>query len=312
MLKYLIILLDDSSVSFCHYPNSNQRRIMPKETLKQGILFAMKHDLKIQYVLPPYALEQDYQELIDSMFHDTIGAIEQNEMAEIIVVNDFWNMDKGLLKASKRYIIRTSITDFLNDYKLFESVIRRGVNFNVVFTDVEQFTDDKIGLYRNALSDIGVWIKEAVLNGVAINTNIITDRIALDAMNNCGAGHTSVTLAPDGVFYPCPAFYYDKQPYGEIGNIETGLNIRSPKLYTLEGAPLCKRCDAFHCKRCVWLNKKLTCEINTPSRQQCVMAHVERNASRGVLIAFHKLNLLKDKKIKKVDYLDPFEAYQNI
>ena len=312
MLKYIVILLDDNSVSYCHYANNNQQRLMPRDILKQGILFAMKHDLKIQYILPPYAMPQDYQELMVSMFHDTIGAMEQNENADIVVINDFWNMDGKLLNAAQRYIIRTSIADFLNGYKLLESVIQRGVNFNVVFTDVEQFTDDKIRLYRNALAEIGTWIKDAVLNGVAINTNIITDRIALDTMNNCGAGDKSITLAPDGAFYPCPAFYYGKQPYAEIGNIETGLNIRSSRLYTLEGAPLCKRCDAFHCKRCVWLNKNLTCEINTPSRQQCVMAHVERNAAREVLQAFHKLNLLKDRKIKKVDYLDPFDVYQNI
>ena len=312
MLKYIIILLDDSSISFCHYDNSNKPKLMSKEILRQGIFFAMKSNLRIQYVLPPYSLPQEYTELMGSMFHDTIGAMEQKELADVVIINDFWTVNKDLLDESQRYVIRTTIADFLSNYNSLESLIRKGVSFNVVFTDVEQFTDDKIKSYRSTLSTIGTWVKEAILSGKNCNTNLITDRIALDAMNNCGAGDSSITLAPDGKFYPCPAFYYEKDSYAQMGDIESGLTIKSAKLYTLEGAPLCKRCDAFHCKRCVWLNKKLTCEINTPSRQQCVMAHIERNAGRELLMDFHKDNLLKEKKIKKLNYLDPFDVYQNV
>lgn len=43
MRQYIVILLDDTSVSFCHYPNKEQeRRLMPLDTLKASILYAMK------------------------------------------------------------------------------------------------------------------------------------------------------------------------------------------------------------------------------------------------------------------------------
>jgi CXXX repeat peptide maturase len=71
----------------------------------------------------------------------------------------------------------------------------------------------------------------------------------------------------------------------------------------------CRRCDAYQCRRCIWLNRKLTREVNTPSHEQCVVAHLERNASRILLANIRKANpnFLAETKIEEIDYLDPFE-----
>ena len=80
-------------------------------------------------------------------------------------------------------------------------------------------------------------------------------------------------------------------------------------LYQFNYAAICKHCDAYHCKRCVWLNKKMTLEVNVPSREQCVIAHVERNASRCIL---HKnKDAFPNFEIKEIDYLDPFDNKDN-
>lgn len=309
MLKYLIILLDSSSVSFCHYENSKERNLIKLDTLREGILFAMKYDLKIQYVLPNYNLPNDYTEPMNSMFHDNIGSISQKEISDIIVFDGLKQLSEheDELTVETRYIVRSTIRDFFQNYKVLKRVFTRGISANVVFTDVDNFTDEFIEQYNNILHELVLFLKDIICKGVRVNTNLLTDRIALDEMNNCGAGDTSITLAPDGMFYLCPAFYYTKEPYGEVGSIEKGLNIRNPKLFTLEGSPLCKKCDAYHCKRCVWLNKKLTFEVNVPSRQQCIMAHIERNASRFLLNEFHQLNILTNKEIQEIDYIDPFD-----
>ena len=50
MLQYLIILLDDTSTSFCHYKNPpKDLQLMPIETLKLGIRFGMIENLMIQF-----------------------------------------------------------------------------------------------------------------------------------------------------------------------------------------------------------------------------------------------------------------------
>lgn len=123
-------------------------------------------------------------------------------------------------------------------------------------------------------------------------------------MNNCGAGLDFVSIAPDGNFYLCPAFYYDRDP---VGSIDTGLDIKNPQLLRIEHAPICRTCDAYQCKRCLWLNKHMTLEINTPSHEQCVLSHIERNVSSYLSVKLHEAGFLDNEKIiEKEECLDPF------
>ena len=60
------------------------------------------------------------------------------------------------------------------------------------------------------------------------------------------------------------------------------------------------------------MNRKLTYEVNTPGKQQCIFAHIERNASRELLQRIqNELKLMLSKSIKEIDYLDPFEKIIN-
>ena len=88
-----------------------------------------------------------------------------------------------------------------------------------------------------------------------------------------------------------------------------GLDIKNPQLYRLEYAPICRHCDAYQCKRCIWLNRKTTFEVNTPSHEQCVVSHLERNASRELMMSVReRVEFLSDKEeIKDISYLDPFD-----
>lgn len=311
MLKYLVILLDDTSTSYCHYDvEDREKNLIPLNVLKEGVLFAMKNNLKIQYILPNYTLPQNYIETMESMFNDKIGPIGQELPLSAIVINSLQSININMMDSSIQYVIRTTISDFFENYGILKELFTLGISANIVFVDVVSFTEDKIETYRTVLAELVKSVESSIFKGMNINTNLITDRIALDNMNNCGAGDTSITLAPNGKFYPCPAFYYDDNQYYIIGDIENGLDIKNKTLYKLEYAPLCKRCDAFQCKRCVWLNKKLTYEINTPSRQQCVMSHLEREAGATLLDRFHKHNILLNKTIEKIDYIDPFDNYK--
>lgn len=311
MLKYLVILLDDTSTSYCHYDvEDREKNLIPLNVLKEGVLYAMKNNLKIQYILPSYTLPQDYIEAMESMFHDKIGPIGQELPLSAIVINGLKSINTNMMDGSMQYVIRTTISDFFENYGILKELFTLGISANIVFVDVASFTEDKIEVYRTVLAELVNSVESSIFKGNNINTNLITDRIALDNMNNCGAGDTSITLAPNGKFYPCPAFYYDDNQYYVIGDIENGLEIKNNTLYKVEYAPLCKRCDAYQCKRCVWLNKKLTYEINTPSRQQCVMSHLEREAGATLLDRFHKHNILLNKTIEKIDYIDPFDNYK--
>ena len=276
MLQYLIILLDDTSISFCHYKNpKTERRLIPLETLRQGIRFGMLENLMIQYVYPDYELPQEYQEVIESIDHSKIKPI--NDGADVLVTNKLESVSSDVpvvLRIGKEWLFthEAEISDALGKVS----------RLNIVLSDVETFSEDDFTHYKTFLERLSISIEQQYVEGKIPQLNIMTDRMMLSQMNNCGAGDISITLAPNGRFYVCPAFYYEDE-MGNVGNLE--------------------------CKRCIWLNKKLTLEVNTPSHEQCVLAHLERNSSRLLLQNMRKHGefLPDQEEIKEIDYLDPFD-----
>ena len=180
---------------------------------------------------------------------------------------------------------------------------------NLVLTDVEKYgpggirgvppaTRDGI---RQAPGDVG--------QKTPPELNVLTDRLVLGKMNNCDAGLSHLTVAPNGRLYLCPAFYYNS-PDETLGEIRNDVPIGNRQLLELKYAPICRICDAYHCKRCVFLNRALTLELNTPSYQQCRLSHIEREASR---LHLQKLKAAGGSSaaladIPEIAYDDPFDV----
>ena len=78
-------------------------------------------------------------------------------------------------------------------------------------------------------------VERLYVSGRSPQLNLLTDRLLLDQMNNCGAGETTITLAPDGRFYVCPAFYQSAEGYA-VGDLEHGIDIKNQQLYRLDHA----------------------------------------------------------------------------
>ena len=310
MIQYIVILLDDTSTSFCHYTNEKaDRRLIPLQTLKDGICYAMKENLNIQFVYPNYKLPKEYLAAIDSIDHTDIYPAEMADNADVVVFDSLIAAKDYVFKEEVAYLIRTDKVSLFNEYKIIGEILDKVTRLNVVITDIETFTEDDFMAYKSLLSNLAERVEQIYVSGKSPQLNLLTDRIMLEKMNNCGAGDTSVTLAPDGKFYVCPAFYLSADGY-TIGDLVNGLEIKNSQLYRLDHAPLCRRCDAWQCKRCIWMNRKTTLEVNTPSHEQCVVAHLERNASRKLLIDIRKHGkfMSGSEDIKEIDYLDPFDV----
>ena len=313
MLQYLIILLDDTATSYCHYENSRtENRLIPLDYLHAGILFGMKENLMIQFVYPDYPLPAKYAEAIESIDHSRIVSSlctddAPKAIADIIVFSDWTDLNFAKFESEKSYVLRTSKADLFNSYSFLENIVNKVDRMNVVITDMDSFTDADFEKYKQILGFLSEHLEKLYVDGVSTQLNLLTDRMMLKEMNNCGAGETNITLAPNGKFYICPAFYLENEA-DNIGDLEHGLDIKNKQLYKLQYAPICRHCDAWQCKRCAWLNRKTTLEVNTPSHEQCVVAHLERNASRQLLENIRKHGMfLPETEIKKIDYLDPFE-----
>lgn len=334
MLQYLVILLDDTSVAYCHADNPlKERNLIPLETLKKGILFGMKQNLMIQYVFPDYELPKEYAEVIESIDNvkiypagcKPVTGIEENNETDVIVANSVSELEKYLttiFETKMATVVRLPFNEMLKQKDAIAKLFASGARVNLCITDVEQFTDEQVEAYKQVLNEWNAVLLGLYKQGQSPQFNLLTDRMMLEKMHNCEAGVSNITLAPNGKFYLCPAFYYGERmkvfnqmnhhnPSSDnsVGDLENGLDIPNPQLLQLDHAPLCRNCDAYQCRRCLWLNRKLTWDLNTPSHQQCVMAHIERNASRDLLNDIRKVGeFMPNIDIKEINYLDPFEV----
>ncbi|MCH5310788.1 MAG: CXXX repeat peptide maturase [Prevotella sp.] len=314
MMQYLIILLDDTSTSYCHYDNDRREsKLIPIDVLKLGIRYAMTENLMIQFVYPDYDLPLEYKEVIETIDHSNIisSLCEDKSLvdeADVVIFHDWIGLDYFTFEVDKAYVLRTTKADLFDRYLSLKCALAKVARLNVVITDVDSFSEADFETYKKVLQSLSGHIEKMYVEGKSPQLNLLTDRMMLEEMNNCGAGDTNITLAPNGKFYVCAAFYYENEA-DSVGDLENGLDIKNKQLYKLEYAPICRHCDAYHCKRCVWLNRKLTLEVNTPSYEQCVMAHIERNASRELLNNIRKYGtfLPEQEDIKEIDYLDPFD-----
>lgn len=307
MLSYLIILLDDTSTSYCHYEVSpRDRKLIGLDDLKLGILFAMKENLNVQFIYPDYDLPIDYAKVIESIDNTKIKPHSQAGDADVIVLTNF-DFKRTDIVDNSICIIRTRREELHNKREQLKTLLSKVSRLNIVLTDIEDFSDNDISSYKNLLSMIVDEVFSALCSGKRIQTNLLTDCLMVKEMNNCNAGVNNITLAPNGKFYLCPAFYYDS-PRNDIGDLINGVKIRNQQLLKLDHAPICRICDAYQCKRCIWLNEKLTFDRNTPSLQQCVMSHLERNASCDLLEKLNKSCVYIENihKIEKNSELDPF------
>lgn len=313
MLQYLIILLDEASVSYCHYkahPLPDEGSMIPLDTLRAGIVFAMKENLNIQFVYPEHPLPEEYAEVIESIDHTKIMPGNQVGKADVLVLNDWKTLIPDAVVGAT-CIIHASRKELQDHLEQAKSLLRKVTRLNVVLTDIETFKDDEIDGYRQLLESLSDCLIEQFKTSRMVQLNLLTDRPFLKQMNNCGAGDTTLTLASNGRFYLCPAFYYDN-PKQDVGGLSTGLNIKNRHLLRLEHAPICRHCDAYQCKRCIWMNNRMTLDVNTPSHQQCVVSHVERNASRNLLKKLEEqgIRMSNTHPINEINYFDPFNIYK--
>ena len=308
MLQYLVILLDDTSVSYCHAVNPlTSKKIMPFDVLHDAIFYGMKHNLMIQYVMPPYELPKEYCSLMETIDNVKIGKD----------VEVYYGIPSDV--HSSTVVLCISIYDMIENVHMIGRLLKQTKRLTINYTDIPLFRDEKIKQYESALRMLMEVVFSEMSEGNKRELNLLTDRLSLSKMSNCNAGVSNITIAPNGKFYLCPAFYYDEmmkidtglnymQPVYDrsVGDLRKGLDIKNAHLLYLKNCPLCQSCDSFQCNRCLWLNQKITQEINTPSHEQCVVSHIERNVSKELSAKMRDLGY-DAQIIPDINYLDPFE-----
>jgi CXXX repeat peptide maturase len=314
MIKYLVVILEPAAASFCYYdvkpvPSSG---LMPLELLRRVVDHAIRNGLHINFVHGDTPLPEEYVRLVESADHISIMPPGQNPCAggTVLVIDDHRLEDVSALAENPcaNIILRVGMDRLRQLSGMVRQLMGKFGRLNIILKDLAQFEEPELQICREQMVVIGKRVAAEYRKGNFIEISTLTDRIFLTNMNNCGAGIEHLTVAPDGRYYLCPAFYHEGSEHS-LGAFGETPRLENSRLLELDYAPICRNCDAYHCKRCIYLNRKLTGEVNTPSRQQCRIAHLERDQSRQLLATLPSAIDGSEKivPIPELDYSDPFE-----
>lgn len=297
-MRYLMLIYDASAPSFCYYASHGKSARMSIDTLRKAIHFARMEGLLLNVITGSDPLPRDVREELDGIVHTLIAPwnYPHDNVNDVLVVE--WSPDLAFASLPDNPQANIIMRIPREALPLLSETVRKllwkGCRLNLQMLDTNRWTEDDFGVYAGQLEQLASFVP-----GSGMELNILTDRLNLQKMNSCGAGDDCITVAPDGKFYVCPGFYYDDAV--PCGDLENGLALPNKYLYKIENAPICRICDAWQCRRCIWMNLRSTGEVNTPSRGQCVAAHKERHAS--VIVSTGTSEPLED-----VPYEDPFDT----
>lgn len=313
MIKYIVLQLADNSATYCNYATGMTSLVMPLDVFKSAVDYSWKLNANIHLLLPDYDLGPEYNNYIydpHCVRISNCGSVYEPN-SDIIVLSSPEILESANLYDNKIYIVHVDSSDISKLRYITEYVLSKVLRINIVIDNICNLSNDFFSEYKDCLLNLNNELYASYLNGNSPQINIITDRIHLTSMNNCNAGVDNFCIAPNGLFYLCPAFYrYSCEP---IGNLLSGLSIPNQYLLEYSNAPICKVCDSYHCRRCVYLNHFFTEELNTPSHEQCVISHIERSASIQLLRMLKNVDgnyhTLKD--IPELNYDDPIGVILN-
>lgn len=303
--KYLQFISSDTITPHCRYRNwRNGSAVMSNEVIEKGLSFAKKNGYNPVF-LGEIKVKNNQINKKDVILLAKVNSAEIDNGYIIPIFDNEVNASSNVNNENSILLInRSNISNlFILSQKLFEKSIR----INFVLEEIELWTEKELEIYEDQLGKLVDLILKSYRSENTLEINVLNDLMMLNSINDCGAGITSFSVAPNGKIYFCPAFYFDN-PESHIGSLEEGINIKNSYLLDVEKAPICNGCDVYSCSRCKFLNKKRTNEINTPSKMQCVISHIERNKARDLQIALtNELGMKFPNIIAEIDYLDPLD-----
>jgi CXXX repeat peptide maturase len=300
--NYLQIITSDNITPHCNYKNNaKMNNVMSNEIFNKGIFFAENNGFI------PVILGHEKGLQLNSTYLKILSSKEVDKTSDENNITVFNNNLENISILNSNCILLINRDNIQNLYDFVFKLSKKSERINIILKEIEYYSSSDLERYENQLDKIKQLVYESYKMENPIEINVLTDILNCSQMSNCGAGLNTFALAPNGKIYICPAFYFDN-PVNCIGDLDNGINFDFHNLLRLDNAPICQNCDSYHCKRCVYLNRKLTNEFNTPPKIQCQLSHIERKKSKELqeMLGTDKFSLFTN-ILNEVDYLDPFE-----
>lgn len=302
-LKYVYFITSSDAPAFCSYEKmTDVNSSMSKRIYEDGLNFCIDNEA-LPIFLGNYPIDLDPSKKV--YFEIDLPRDFRVPSCSIAVV-DKETKHLPISAAAINYrITREDISNLSQDINQLSSHVKR---INLFIIDINSWSDEDLINYENSLNLLSNIIVSQYKEGdYSLQINILTDRLLLNnEPRDCRAGINSVALAPNGLFYICPAFYFTNQDWS-IGSLTTGIDQASRSHYFRDKSAMCSSCTALACQRCLYNNKLTTDEYCVPSANQCRINYIQANAQSDLSIKLQEVmgeSYPYNHDIPKLEYID--------
>ena len=308
---FMYFILSSDSVNYCKFKTPTIKENMKPEDLLKGLAYAYDNFYQPVFIHSDSSIEWLNSLLSSKQYGDAMAfELKRHIIRHIVKYQEdipykdiVYVMDEFTCKPRTDLhvpvILNINSQNISNLAKLVKEILPFTSRININICDLDKKFD--ILEYEKQLQILENFLFKYLSQGEQKEIRQLTDRIFMKEMNNCFAGEKNITFAPDGEFYICPAFYFDKSEKVDMK--------RSKQMTYLSNSPGCGNCDTFQCERCVYKNFVGTGELNTPTEMQCKISHLERKYSVKLLRKLKENNIMgyKNFDIPAISYDDPVE-----
>jgi CXXX repeat peptide maturase len=139
--------------------------------------------------------------------------------------------------------------------------------------DLALYEGRDLDAYQRELRRIGEFILSAKDGLSRYQIDCLTQGPGWTSPRECGAGTRRLAVGPSGDLYYCPAA--EREQTEPLGHILREPDFPNQHLFSRDYSVPCGKCQAWHCVRCVHINKATTHEFCVPSRNMCLLSHYE-------------------------------------
>lgn len=319
--KKLYFLLSDDYVSYCTYDNKNGfTRRMDKDSVLKGLKFARYNFYKPVFVHSnskfDFENSKDYEgyDILHIIPARYVGEGKKQGLKRIIPVYNKENLSWDNF-GFDNVILNIAETEINSLYDCVKSLLPKVSRINLNITDISKNFDEK--MYAAQMKRLKELVMDMVKKqGIFKEISLLTDILFINSHDNCMAGDKTFVLSPEENIYTCCGVYSNESE-NNIGNIEEGITVDYDfRLYKTKNSNICRLCDAYQCRDCIYVNKLYTKEVNVSPSFQCRKSYIERSVSSALLndlkdlSVFH--NYINGKEIKDLGFLDPIAAFLEI
>ncbi len=262
-LKYVNFVTSDNITPHCGYQvTEKEYNEMPCDVLEKGIRFCNDNNLVPMFLGKcNHNLHED-----KNQFFELLSSTETHPQNNFISIYD--NNIAFASEGSNIAILLINKKHVKNIFSFCTELSKYKVRTNLFIQDLPDWDENDIAEYDTQIVLLRELLENCINENRHYHINLLSDLIYLQKPRDCGAGTTSVTLAPNGKFYICPAFYFESED-NYIGDLVTGITSIDKKFLLRNLSPVCSYCNISNCSRCLYINKKLTNELHIPPQVLC-------------------------------------------